>query len=85
MVSLVGSSLLHVVSGKGDPLSPYQFLIVREVLSLLISRACDERLILGVQLNPYEHVISHIFFADDTLFFLKVEVENCQNLVKLIQ
>lgn len=61
------------------------FLIVSEVISLLILRACDERLISRVQLNPHGPVISHIFFADDTLFFFKAEVENYQNLVKLIQ
>lgn len=39
---------------------------------------------MGVQINLHGPVISHIFFADDTLFFLNANMVNCNNLVKLI-
>lgn len=66
---------------QGDPLSPYLFFMVSEVLSLLIQQASDRKRIEGVQMNPNGPVISHIFFADDTLIFFKAKKENCINLV----
>ncbi|KAM1414771.1 hypothetical protein ACFX2I_006507 [Malus domestica] len=70
---------------QGDPLSPYLFLLVSEVLSLLIQRASDTNKINGVQFNPQGPSISHIFFADDTLIFLKADKKNCSNIVNLIK
>ncbi|CAN6555765.1 unnamed protein product [Malus baccata var. baccata] len=69
---------------QGDPLSPYLFLLVSEVLSLLIQQACDRKRIKGVQMNPLGPSISHILFADDTLIFIKDEEVNCRNLIHLI-
>lgn len=69
---------------QGDPLSPYFFLFVSEVLSLLISKAYEDKLISRIRINPHRPVISHIFFVDDKLFFLKADVVNCTNLVQLI-
>lgn len=45
---------------QGDPLSPYIFLFVSEVFSLLISRVCDQHALVGVQLNWYA-LLSCIF------------------------
>lgn len=59
-------------------------MFVSEVLSLLITRACEDKLIIGIQINLHGPIISHIFFTDNTLFFLNVDVVNCNNLVKLI-
>lgn len=36
-----------------------------------------------MRMNPNGSVISHLFFADDTLIFLKVDKKNCTNLVQL--
>ena len=69
---------------QGDPLSPFLFLFVSEVLSLLIQKASDRKLIKGVRISPSGPSISHILFADDTLIFLKAEVENCRNLINVI-
>ncbi|XP_068328739.1 uncharacterized mitochondrial protein AtMg00310-like [Pyrus communis] len=38
----------------------------------------------GIQLNRNGPAISHLFFADDTLIFLKAEKDSCRNLVRLI-
>ncbi|CAN6678460.1 unnamed protein product [Malus baccata var. baccata] len=70
---------------QGDPLSPYLFLLVSEVLSLLIQRPSDTNQINGVQINPQGPSISHIFFADDTLIFLKADQKNCSNIVNIIK
>lgn len=68
-----------------DLLSPYVFLFISEVFSLLILQTCEQYALFGVQLNLYGSTISHIFFVDDTLMFLKADKENCHNLVKLIE
>ncbi|CAN6713710.1 unnamed protein product [Malus baccata var. baccata] len=69
---------------QGDPLSPYLFLLVSEVLSLLIQRESDRGRIEGIQMDRVGPMISHIFFADDTLIFLKAKARNCRNLVQVI-
>lgn len=61
---------------QGDPLSPYLFLIVSEVLSLRISRAVHENHLQGIKLSRSCPVISHLFFADDSLFFLAATLKN---------
>lgn len=63
-----------------DPLSPYLFLMVNEVLSKIISRAIDTKQLQKAQMSPHGPSISYIFFADDTLIFLKVDRVNCINL-----
>lgn len=69
---------------QGYPLSPYLFLLVSEVLSLLMQQANENEEIKGVQMNHNGPVISHLFFTDDTLIFLKAEKENCSNLVRIL-
>lgn len=58
--------------------------MVIEVLSLLIQHACDMKRIEGVQMNLDGPIISHIFFTDDILIFLKSKKKTCRNLVQLI-
>lgn len=50
-----------------DLLSPYLFLLVSEVFSLLIQQASERKWIEGVQMNPTRVTIFYISFADDTL------------------
>ncbi|XP_070677810.1 uncharacterized protein [Malus domestica] len=48
-------------------------------------QTCAQCELSGVQLNQHGPTISHIFFADDTLIFLKADQVNCRNLVKLMK
>ncbi|KAM1778355.1 hypothetical protein ACFX12_039860 [Malus domestica] len=80
-----GKSFVHSRGiRQGDPLSPFLFLLVGEVFSCLIQKAVHDKLLDGVKLGASGPIISHIFFADDTLLFLKADGKNCRNLVDLI-
>lgn len=69
---------------QGDPLSLYLFLLVSDVLSRLIQNKVDYGSLKGIQMNPYDPFISHIFFADDTLIFLQANKKICENLVQIL-
>ncbi|KAL6226651.1 hypothetical protein ACLB2K_000612 [Fragaria x ananassa] len=69
---------------QGDPLSPYLFLLVSEVLSLRLTRAVNEKQLLGISLSRGCPILSHIFFADDALFFLKGTLNNCSHLSHIL-
>ncbi|KAL6133575.1 hypothetical protein ACLB2K_065810 [Fragaria x ananassa] len=56
------------------------FLIVSEALSLRITKAVNEKDLLGISLSRGSPILSHLFFADDALFFLKGTLLNCQQL-----
>ncbi|KAM1981033.1 hypothetical protein ACFX15_037578 [Malus domestica] len=69
---------------QGDPLSPYLFLIISEVLSLLISRAVQQGYLEGIKLSTSGPMLSHLLFTDDTLIFLVATNQNCRNLSSLL-
>ncbi|CAL9023608.1 unnamed protein product [Prunus brigantina] len=69
---------------QGDPISPYLFLMISEVLSLLIKHACNANLIQGIRLAPGGPLLSHLLFADDTLLFLKANEQNCHNITRIL-
>lgn len=70
---------------QGDPISPYLFLFISEVLSMLIKNACGTNLLHGFKLNPGGLTLSHLLFVDDTLIFLKAATQNCENISHLLQ
>ncbi|XP_062014561.1 uncharacterized protein LOC133731126 [Rosa rugosa] len=53
---------------QGDPISPYLFLFVSEGLSGLLHHADSTALLNGVRVAPNAPSISHLLFADDSLF-----------------
>ncbi|XP_026387902.1 uncharacterized protein LOC113282973 [Papaver somniferum] len=62
---------------QGDPLSPFLFLLVVEVLSLLMNDAVAAGRISGFQVVEGGTIVSHLQFADDTIILLdatKLEV-----------
>ncbi|PWA65154.1 hypothetical protein CTI12_AA306500 [Artemisia annua] len=69
---------------QGDPMSPYLFIIVADVLSRLINNAMQNSILTGIKMSRNCPVISHIFFADDSLFFLKAKISECDYLLELI-
>lgn len=70
---------------QGDPLSPYSFMMVSDVLSRMISTATESKKLQGVRMCTHGPPISHIFFTDNTLIFLKADKANCNNLGRLLE
>ncbi|GJS28839.1 RNA-directed DNA polymerase, eukaryota [Tanacetum coccineum] len=56
----------HCGLKQGDPLSPFLFILIMESLHLSFSRAVDEGLFKGVQLQG-SISISYLFYADDAM------------------
>lgn len=65
---------------QGDPLSPYIFILCSEVLSDLCKKAQQEKKLIGIRVGKKSPRLSHILFADDTMFFCKADTQNCEAL-----
>lgn len=69
---------------QGDPLSPYLFLLVMDVLSKLIYKGIVAKEFSGIQIRKSCPLLSHLFFADDALLFVDPTPVGVQNLMKSI-
>lgn len=73
-----------IVSSRGirqdDPLSPYIFIMCSEVFSGLCNKVQEEGLLQGLKVARGSPRLTHLFFADDTMFFLQADKENCAAL-----
>ncbi|XP_074288232.1 uncharacterized protein LOC141613398 [Silene latifolia] len=65
---------------QGDPLSPYLFVLCMEVLSCNVLKAQESGLLKGITLCRGEAALSHLFFADDAVFFLNDRNNSTKNL-----
>ncbi|XP_071694930.1 uncharacterized protein [Rutidosis leptorrhynchoides] len=70
---------------QGDPLSPFLFLIAAEGLNLIVKRACRDGLYKGVEVGIDKVGLSHLQFADDTIFIGEWQSQNFCNLVKILK
>ena len=68
---------------QGDPLSPFLLTTVVDVLSRLVVRAEERGLIEGLGVGRNRTRVSHLQFADDTVFFSRASLEELLSL-KLI-
>lgn len=69
---------------QGDPLSPFLFLLVADVLSLSLSQAVTQGAIKGIHMQRNCPVVSHLLFADDSLFFIEAAMANGGRLKEVI-
>ncbi|KAM1262570.1 hypothetical protein ACFX13_028354 [Malus domestica] len=53
-----------------DPISPYLFLFLSEVLSLVVSKVVQQGYLEGIRISTSGPMLSHLLFVDDTLIFL---------------
>uniref|UniRef100_A0A803PRV9 Reverse transcriptase domain-containing protein n=1 Tax=Cannabis sativa TaxID=3483 RepID=A0A803PRV9_CANSA len=69
---------------QGDPLSPFLFILCSEVLSKLILRAEANGELSGVKVSREAVPISHLFYADDAIFFCQANGKNAATLMECI-
>ena len=69
---------------QGDPLSPFLFLLCAEGLSTLLRNAEEKKLIHGVKIGRRVSPISHMFFADDSLLFVRATEEDVENVLEVL-
>ena len=70
---------------QGDPLSPYLFLICSEGFSNLLRKAEESNKIKGLKINRQGPIITHIFFADDSLIFCKANMQQATEIMKVLK
>lgn len=70
---------------QGDPISPFLFNIVVEVLNILMENATEEGYIRGIKVGREGVIISHLQFADDTIFFCNNDLEEILNIKRLLR
>jgi hypothetical protein len=69
---------------QGDPLAPFLFLIVAEGLSALMHKAVALGFFRGFKVGP-DVVVSHLQYADDTLFIGEACVENLWSMKAILR
>ncbi|RVW86834.1 hypothetical protein CK203_036080 [Vitis vinifera] len=63
-----------------DPLSPFLFTIVADVLSTLVVKAEKRGVFEGFLMGKDRTKASHLQFADDIIFFSRASLEELQSL-----
>ncbi|XP_026396130.1 uncharacterized protein LOC113290763 [Papaver somniferum] len=69
---------------KGDPLSPYLFILAMEFLSRHISTAQQNNSIKGIKVDVGSPATNHLLFADDCLIFTRANITSANNLLDLL-
>lgn len=69
----------------GDPLSSYLFLLYTEAFSTLIVDANNKNELNGIYICKGCPKVTHLFFADDSLLFCRVDSQECHMLAKILK
>ena len=65
---------------RGDPLSPYLFILCMEYLGQLIMEKCNAKLWQPIKAFGSGPAFSHLFFADDLVLFARANGTNCSTI-----
>ena len=68
---------------QGDPLSPYLFLLCADGFSSLINQTARNKMLNGVSICRGCPMVTHLFFANDSLLFCKASRQECQKIVEI--
>ena len=69
---------------QGDPLSPYLFLLCVDGFSSLIKDAARNQLLSGISICRGCSMVTHLFFANDSLLFCKATNQECHKLIEIL-
>ena len=70
---------------QGDVLSSYLFIMCTEALIVNIKKAERVKQLTGMKVARACPAISHLLFADDSLFFYKAQKEECQTILRILK
>lgn len=70
---------------RGDPLSPFLFIIAAEGLHVALESAKEKGVFNGIQLPHCGPTISHLQYADDVMFLGSWSLENTKNLIRILR
>lgn len=82
--SVFGKISMEKSLRQGDPLSPFLFIIMLELLSKMITSWEGDRKFNGVKLERTAPSISHLLFADDVLIFCRANEKEVRNVLKCL-
>ena len=69
---------------QGDPLSPYLFLLCVDGFSSLIKDAARNQMLSGISICRGCYMVTHLFFANDSLLFCKATNQECHKLIEIL-
>ncbi|KAF7140294.1 hypothetical protein RHSIM_Rhsim06G0103400 [Rhododendron simsii] len=69
---------------QGDPLSPYLFLIIMDVLSVMLCNGIRDNLFNGLKIKRGFPLLSHVMFVDDVLLFVSNGNRGIHNLKNIL-
>lgn len=69
---------------QGDPLSPYLFILCTEMLAGLCEKAQNQGRLRGIRVARGCPLITHLLFADDTMFFCQSSASSVSTLKEII-
>ncbi|XP_071712402.1 uncharacterized protein [Rutidosis leptorrhynchoides] len=70
---------------QGDPLSPFLFIITAEGLNILAKSAIEKGIFRGIEVCEDKVLVSHLQYADDTIFFREWNRINAINLRNILR
>lgn len=70
---------------QGDPISPYLFVICTEMLVRMLKRSEDKKEITGLKVASTAPPVSHLLFADDSMFYCKQDDGELNQIVRIIE
>ncbi|XP_071728387.1 uncharacterized protein [Rutidosis leptorrhynchoides] len=70
---------------QGDPLSPFLYILAAEGLNILTKAGLERNLFKGIEVGKDKILVSHLQYADDTIFFGEWSHRNAFNLRNILK